>query len=158
MKKYPHHYASLIIIECVILGLFSLDIDNPCVWAVAGESGLPSMRKLLLTSIRKLISLVVILMNLMLFDSGINFFPCKIESKHFTSFVGLGAFVSGPCLLFFVHDLRSWHVEFTTKMKSNQVVFLCFSPWMLISPVPERAFLSFIQWGSHDYMEMACDN
>lgn len=74
---------------------------------MAGESDLPSMRKLLLTSIRKLISLVVILMNLMLFDSGINFFPCKIESKHFTSFVGLGAFVSGPCLLFFVHDLRS---------------------------------------------------
>lgn len=42
-------HASLMIIKWVILGLFSLDIDNPCVWAVAGESGLPSMRKLLLT-------------------------------------------------------------------------------------------------------------
>lgn len=48
-EKTPPPLCLSMIIKWLIFGLFSLDIDNLCIWAVAGKSGLPSMRKLLLT-------------------------------------------------------------------------------------------------------------
>lgn len=161
-KTTPPLCLSVIIKKWVILALFLLEFEKTRIWAVAGESGIPIMWKRLLTIKGSLFKNSFPSLSFW-WTSGyltvaLIFYPCKIESKHFTWFVGLGDFVSGPFLLFFVHDMKSWHLEFTTKMKYNQVMYLCFSPWMLISTVPAKAFLSFHQWGSNDWMEMTCDN
>lgn len=135
-------------------------------WAVPAESGTPTTWELLLTIKGSLLwnsfPWLSFSWTSCYLTVGLIFFPCKIESKRFPWFVGLGAFVNGPCLLFFVHDMKCWHVEFTTKKKRNLTMsgFCVFLHECSFLRYLRKLFsLSFsFKWGSSDLVEMVCDN